>query len=57
MPDVLPRLLASGVIQPTRMRIMDQGTVRERVEAGIDLLRKNKVSGEKVVVKIADATT
>lgn len=36
---------------------MDQGTVRERVEAGIDLLRKNKVSGEKVVVKIADATT
>jgi len=31
---------------------MDEGTLKERVATGLDLLRNNKVSGEKVVVKV-----
>ncbi|KAJ7625759.1 chaperonin 10-like protein [Roridomyces roridus] len=53
MPKILPELLAAGVIQPNRVRLLDQGTLKERVEAGLDLLRNNKVSGEKVIVKVA----
>ncbi|KAF8216947.1 hypothetical protein K438DRAFT_1748085 [Mycena galopus ATCC 62051] len=51
MPNILPQLLASG-IQPNRVRLMDQGTFKERVGTGLDLLRNNKVSGEKIVVKV-----
>jgi hypothetical protein len=53
MPKILPQLLASGIIQPNRVRLLDQGTFKERVATGLELLRNNKVSGEKVVVRIA----
>ena len=52
MPKILPELLQKGLIQPNRVKLLDQGTLKERVEIGLDLLRNNKVSGEKVVVKI-----
>jgi hypothetical protein len=51
MPKILPELLASGLIQPNRVRLLDQGTFKERVATGLDLLRNNRISGEKVVVK------
>ncbi|KAJ7800559.1 chaperonin 10-like protein [Mycena olivaceomarginata] len=53
MPKILPELLASGLIQPNRVRLLDQGTFKERVSTGLDLLRNNRISGEKVVVKVA----
>ena len=53
MPKIVPALLEAGIVTPNRVRLMDKGTLKERVEAGLDLLRNNKVSGEKVVVKIA----
>jgi len=54
MPKILPDLLAKGHIEPNRMRLLDnkQTSLRERAEQGIELLRENKVSGEKVIVKI-----
>ena len=52
MPKILPELLQKGLIQPNRVKLLDQGSLKERVEIGLDLLRNNKVSGEKVVVKI-----
>ncbi|PBL00228.1 GroES-like protein [Armillaria gallica] len=52
MPKILPELLEKGIIQPNRVHLLDQGTFKERVSAGLDLLRNNKVSGEKLVVKI-----
>ncbi len=52
MPKILPSLLEKGIIQPNRVHLLDQGTFKERVSAGLDLLRNNKVSGEKLVVKI-----
>ncbi|KAJ6581935.1 GroES-like protein [Mycena capillaripes] len=53
MPGILPDLLKLDIIQPNRVRLLDQGSLKERVETGLDLLRNNKVSGEKVVVKVA----
>lgn len=52
MSKILPDLLEKGLIKPARVRLMDQGSLRDRVALGLDLLRNNKISGEKVVVKI-----
>ncbi|TDL19411.1 GroES-like protein [Rickenella mellea] len=52
MPKILPRLLASGAIQPNKLRLLNKGTFKDRVEEGLDMLRNNKVSGEKVVVQV-----
>jgi hypothetical protein len=51
-PKVLPPLLASGAIQPNKVRLLDQGSLKDRVIEGLELLRTNKVSGEKVIVKM-----
>ncbi|KAJ6581936.1 chaperonin 10-like protein [Mycena capillaripes] len=52
MPGILPDLLELELLQPNRVRLLDEGTFKERVETGLDLLRNNKVSGEKIVVKV-----
>ncbi|KAJ7705190.1 chaperonin 10-like protein [Mycena metata] len=52
MPRILPELLTAGIIQPNRVRLLDQGTFKERVAIGLDLLRNNKISGEKLIVKV-----
>ncbi|KAG6808566.1 hypothetical protein H0H92_003704, partial [Tricholoma furcatifolium] len=48
---IIPSLLETGIVTPNRVRLIDQGTFTERVEQGLNLLRNNKISGEKVVVK------
>ena len=54
MPKILPDLLAKGHITPNRVKLLDnmQGSLKDRVKEGLELLRQNRVSGEKVVVKI-----
>ncbi|KIY49848.1 GroES-like protein [Fistulina hepatica ATCC 64428] len=55
MPRILPRLLADGIIQPNHVRLLDEGSFKDRVALGLDLFRNNKVSGEKVVVSVDDS--
>ncbi|KAL1735588.1 chaperonin 10-like protein [Schizophyllum commune] len=52
MPKILPDLLAKGLIKPNSMRLLAEGTLKERAAVALDLLRHNKLSGEKLVVKI-----
>lgn len=52
MPIALPKLLEGGQLKANRIKLLDQGSFKERVETGLDLLRNNKISGEKVVVKV-----
>lgn len=52
MPKILPQLLEKGLIKPNNIRLLNKGSLKERVEEGLDLLRNNKVSGEKVVVEL-----
>lgn len=50
MPKILSELLAAGLIKPNKVRLFDQGSIRERVEAALDQLRHNTIKGEKAVV-------
>ncbi|GJE93281.1 zinc-binding alcohol dehydrogenase family protein [Phanerochaete sordida] len=52
MPVILPRLLAEGKLRANPVRLLEEGTLLERVKTGLDLLRNNKISGEKLVVKL-----
>ncbi|TRM66784.1 chaperonin 10-like protein [Schizophyllum amplum] len=52
MPKILPQLLEKGIIHANPVRLMAEGTLKERIEVAMDLLRNNKVSREKLVVKI-----
>lgn len=52
LPKILPELLEKGLLEANRTRLINTGTLKERVEQGLDLLRNNKVSGEKIVVEV-----
>ena len=51
MPTILPELIDLG-LQPTRIVLLDGADPLTRTKEAFDLLRQNKVSGEKVVIKI-----
>lgn len=53
MPKILPQLLEKGLLQPNRIRLLKEGSFKDRVATGLELLRTNKISGEKVVVEIS----
>ncbi|KAF9469625.1 carbamoyl-phosphate synthase L chain, ATP binding domain-containing protein [Collybia nuda] len=52
LPKILPSLLEAGHIKPNRVRLMEEGSFKERVSNGLDLLRNAKLGGDKVIVKI-----
>ena len=52
-PKILPELLAAGLIKPNRVREVAGTSLVERVTTALDLLRKGKVSGERLVVKVS----
>ena len=52
MPKIFPLIFEKGILKPNRVRLLKDGTLEERVEEGLDLLRNNRISGEKVVEEI-----
>ena len=53
MPKILPQLLAGGLLKANELKVLKEGTMVERAEVGLNLLRNNQVSGQKIVVEIA----
>ncbi|KIJ54027.1 hypothetical protein M422DRAFT_25016 [Sphaerobolus stellatus SS14] len=53
MPRIVPELLEKGLIKPNRVRLLEEGSLKERAEVALDLLRHNKISGEKVILKVS----
>lgn len=53
-PEIIPALVAQGVIKPNKFRIVQGETALERAQKALDLLRERTVSGERLVWKIAD---
>lgn len=53
-PDMMPELLARGVIQPNKQRVVEGKTLLERAERALALLRDREVSGEKLVWRVAE---
>ncbi|KAJ2917866.1 hypothetical protein MD484_g2599, partial [Candolleomyces efflorescens] len=54
MPTTLPKLLSENLIKPNRFKLLDHADLLTRTKDALELLRQNKVSGEKLVVKISD---
>lgn len=53
-PDIMPKVLARGVIQPNKQRVVEGSTLLERAERALALLRDRDVSGEKLVWRVAE---
>ncbi|KAF4978030.1 hypothetical protein FZEAL_5537 [Fusarium zealandicum] len=53
-PEIVPALLAKGIVSPNRHRVVEGANVVERAQRALDLLRSKDVSGEKLVWKISD---
>lgn len=53
-PEIMPQLLAKGLIQPNKQRIVEGVTLLERAEKALALFRNGEVSGEKVVWRVAE---
>lgn len=53
-PDIMPELLARGLIQPNKQRIVESPTLLERAERALALLRGRDVSGEKLVWRVSE---
>ncbi|KAH7915701.1 chaperonin 10-like protein [Hygrophoropsis aurantiaca] len=54
MQKILPYLLREKIIEPNRVRLFEHGTLKERADAALELVRSGQVSGEKPVVKVQD---
>lgn len=52
--EIMPDLLAKGLIQPNKQRVVEGATLLERAEKALALFRNGEVSGEKVVWKVAE---
>lgn len=53
-PDIMPELVARGVIRPNKQRVVEGKTLLERAERALALLRNQEVSGEKLVWRVAE---
>lgn len=49
---LLSQLLESKLLEPNRIKLLKEGSLRNRTAEGLELLRDNKISGERVVVQI-----
>ncbi|KAI7816637.1 chaperonin 10-like protein [Gamsiella multidivaricata] len=54
-PEILPSLLAQGIIKPNNQRVVEGATLVERAQNALTLLRSKAVSGEKLVYKVSEA--
>ncbi|KAH7314142.1 chaperonin 10-like protein [Rhexocercosporidium sp. MPI-PUGE-AT-0058] len=53
-PEIMPTLLAEGVVKPNRIRIVEGETLLERAQRAMDALRRKEVSGERLVWRVSD---
>ncbi|KAL8940512.1 MAG: hypothetical protein Q9211_002241 [Gyalolechia sp. 1 TL-2023] len=51
-PEIMPALLAQGVVRPNRQKIVEGATLLERAQKALDILRSKGVSGERLVWQI-----
>lgn len=53
-PTIVPYLLAAGIVQPNRQRVVEGATLLERAHHALDLLRQRELSGERLVWRVED---
>ncbi|CZR62473.1 related to Zn-dependent oxidoreductases [Phialocephala subalpina] len=52
--EIMPTLLAEGIVRPNKYRIIEGKTLKERAQGAIDALRRKEVSGERLVWRISE---
>jgi hypothetical protein len=52
--DIMPAMLASGAIKPSRTRLVEGETLLVRATKALDLLRSRAPSGERLVWRVSD---
>lgn len=53
-PVIMPGLLAQGIIVPNRVQIVEGKTLLERAQKALDILRRRRVSGERLVWRVSE---
>ncbi|KAF9301828.1 hypothetical protein BGZ74_006205 [Mortierella antarctica] len=53
-PEILPALLAQGIVKPNNQRVVEGATLVERAQNALNLLRSKAVSGEKLVYRVSE---
>ncbi|KAH6716834.1 chaperonin 10-like protein [Leptodontidium sp. MPI-SDFR-AT-0119] len=53
-PEIMPTLLAEGIVKPNRYRIVEGETLLKRAQAAMDALRRKEVSGERLVWRVSE---
>lgn len=51
--EMMPTLLAQGIVKPNRYRIVEGQTLLERATKGLNAMREG-ASGEKVIWRVSD---
>lgn len=51
--EIVPTLLAQGVVRPNRYRVIEGETLLERASKALDIIREG-VSGEKLVWRVSN---
>lgn len=52
--EIVPTLLANGIVKPTKVRIVEGASVTDRAQNALTLLRNKAVSGERLVWKVSE---
>lgn len=55
-PEIMPTLLAQGVIRPNKQKFVEGATLLQRAQKALDILRRKEVSGERLVWRVAQDT-
>ena len=53
-PEIVPRLLAEGVVKPNPLVVVEGETLLARAQKALDLLRDKAPSGQKLVWRVAE---
>lgn len=53
-PDIMPTMLKDGVVSPQKQRIVEGGTLLERAQTAMDMLRRKEASMERLVWRVSD---
>ena len=53
-PEIMPTLLAHGIVRTNKYRLIEGATLLERAQAALDILRRKEVSGERLVWKVSE---
>ncbi|EXJ60445.1 hypothetical protein A1O7_04598 [Cladophialophora yegresii CBS 114405] len=53
--EIMPAVLEGGIVEPNEQVIVEGATMLERAEKALGMLREKKVSGKRVVWRVADS--